>query len=315
MKVGVESRLSPPGREEHDRQVIQSYLSQPPANEKRWKLKTMKEQIPLFSNCSLSGIWRRLKALGVSWQRSRQYVHSPDQHYAPKVSHIMRTIAQANPHKDVILFADQLTYYNHASNSYDWRSIADQPLAHTAIGSTLQRRIAGLLDIQSGNLTFIHKAKTRVNNLIALYEKACERYPGKRLHIIVDNWPVHYHPDILACLEPQLNPFSYRLPKSWEKLEAKPKYVNRTEKLPIQLLSLPTYASWLNPIEKVWRRLKDQLIHLHPFAQDFAQLQQEVIAKLEQWEQGNDEMLRYCGLLGKNGLYSEARHAFLNATL
>lgn len=315
MKVGVGNRLSPPGNEEHDRQLIQSYLSKPPAQETRWKLKTMKEQIPLFFNCSLSGIWRRLKQLGISWQRGRQYVHSPDEAYADKVAHIMATIAEAKPDKDVILFADQLTYYNHASSSYDWQPTGNQPLAHTAIGSTLKRRIAGLLDLHSGDLTFIHKSRTNISHLITLYENACKRYPGKRLYIIVDNWPVHYHPDIIACLEPQLNPFSYRLPKSWEEIEAKSKYLNRVEKLPIQLLSLPTYASWLNPIEKVWRRLKDQLIHLHPFAQDFAELQHHVINKLEQWAQGDEQMLQYCGLLCENGLYSKARRDFLNTAL
>jgi len=151
--------------------------------------------------------------------------------------------------------------------------------------------------------------------LINLYERACEQYEGKRLYIIVDNWPVHYHPDIIACLEPQRSPFKYRLPKSWAELEAKPKYTNRKEKLPIQLLSLPTYASWLNPIEKVWRRLKDQVIHLHSFAQDFPKLQENVIDRLGEWEQGSDAMLKYCGLLNQKGIYTEARDQFVNTTL
>jgi len=246
----------------------------------------MKDQIPLFRSCSLSGIWRRLKQLGISWQRGRHYVHSPDEAYAEKVAYIMST-----------------------------KNVSDQPLAHTTIGSTLKRRIAGLLNLHTGSLIFIHKSTTRINNLINLYERACEQYEGKRLYIIVDNWPVHYHPDIIACLEPQRSPFKYRLPKSWAELEAKPKYTNRKEKLPIQLLSLPTYASWLNPIEKVWRRLKDQVIHLHSFAQDFPKLQENVIDRLGEWEQGSDAMLKYCGLLNQKGIYTEARDQFVNTTL
>ncbi|MBK9335612.1 MAG: transposase [Lewinellaceae bacterium] len=34
--------------------------------------------------------------------------------------------------------------------------------------------------------------------------------------------------------------------------------------LPVQLHFLPTYASWLNPIEKVWKMLKQDLVHNHP---------------------------------------------------
>ena len=34
--------------------------------------------------------------------------------------------------------------------------------------------------------------------------------------------------------------------------------------LPLQLVELSTYASWCNPIEKLWRKLKQELFHLHP---------------------------------------------------
>ena len=43
--------------------------------------------------------------------------------------------------------------------------------------------------------------------------------------------------------------------------------------LPIQLVPLPTYASWCNPIEKLWRQLRQELLHLHRFADRFRSTQ------------------------------------------
>ncbi|MCP9237978.1 IS630 family transposase [Lewinella sp. JB7] len=322
---GGASRLSPPAVAAAAKlrcEVEGCLAQQPPATaagaaaaaatgEQRWKLRLMARHIPCFVGRPLSTIQRCLAGLGVSWQRGRQYVHSPDPDYAAKVHYLMTTIAGLDPGKAVVLFADQLTYYNHASVGYNWAGHQQQPRSHTAIGSTRSRRIAGLLDLAGGELTCIHRAKTTVVNLIQLYELAVARYPGKRLYIVVDNWPVHYHCDLLACLEPQQSPFPRRVPKSWIGRQPQAKYAKRPVKLPIQLLSLPTYASWLNPIEKVWRRLKDQVLHLHGQAQDFAGLQQTVVAKLEEWSAPNRQMLGYCGLLATQGLYSEARRAFL----
>lgn len=61
------------------------------------------------------------------------------------------------------------------------------------------------------------------------------------IYVVVDYWPVHYHPDVLAALEPQQTPFALPTPASWSQIKPKLKY--RSLNLPIQLLPLPTYAS------------------------------------------------------------------------
>jgi len=33
----------------------------------------------------------------------------------------------------------------------------------------------------------------------------------------------------------------------------------------ITLVYLPTYAPWLNPIEKLWRKAYQEVLHLHRF--------------------------------------------------
>jgi hypothetical protein len=60
---------------------------------------------------------------------------------------------------------------------------------------------------------------------------------------------------------------------------------------------LPTYASRLNPIEKLWRWLKQQVLHLHPLADNLAHLRDQVCEFLNQFAVDSDVLLRYVGLL------------------
>jgi len=66
--------------------------------------------------------------------------------------------------------------------------------------------------------------------------------------------------------------------------------------LPIQLVLLPTYASWCNPIEKLWRKLKQAVLHLHRRASDLKALRLLVTEFLQQFAAGSSELLRYVGL-------------------
>jgi transposase len=36
----------------------------------------------------------------------------------------------------------------------------------------------------------------------------------------------------------------------------------------IVLVPLPTYAPWTNPVEKVWRKLCQEVLHLHEFVDE-----------------------------------------------
>jgi len=67
-------------------------------------------------------------------------------------------------------------------------------------------------------------------------------------------------------------------------------------KLPIQIVPLPTYASWCNPIEKLWRKLRQDVTHLHRWADDLEVLRIEIDRFLDQFAQGSLELLRYVGL-------------------
>jgi hypothetical protein len=59
---------------------------------------------------------------------------------------------------------------------------------------------------------------------------------------------------------------------------------------------LPTYASWCNPIEKLWRKLKQEVLHLHRLADDLTTLRALVKEFLLQFASGSSDLLRYVGL-------------------
>ena len=61
-------------------------------------------------------------------------------------------------------------------------------------------------------------------------------------------------------------------------------------------MPLPTYASWCNPIEKLWRKLRQEVTHLHRWANDVPRLREEVERFLDQFASGSTDLLRYVGL-------------------
>jgi hypothetical protein len=69
------------------------------------------------------------------------------------------------------------------------------------------------------------------------------------------------------------------------------------------LVPLPTYASWANPQEKVWRHLQQAELHLHRLADQWDQLKQRIRDHLDQFKDGSQELLRYIGLTPNSKLY------------
>jgi len=66
---------------------------------------------------------------------------------------------------------------------------------------------------------------------------------------------------------------------------------------------LPTYASWCNPIEKLWRWLQQEVLHLHGHAGDWPQLKAKIQDFLDHFREGSVELLRYVGLTENSKLF------------
>jgi hypothetical protein len=252
-----------------------------------------------------SGLWQVLKRLGISYQRARAYVHSPDPQYEEKLTYLQQVLSSYETGKTEVLFADQFTYYNHPGVNRAFAACKEQPKSRMAIAGARQRRVAACMNAFTAQVTFIQRQKITIPALVQLYQDVCQTYSkAETIYIVIDNWPVHYHPDVLDALVKQNNPFEFKLPRSWQHLKPKGKYAHLN--LPIQLVSLPTYASWLNPIEKLWKWLKKDLIHQHSFAHLFKELFPIVDQFLHHFAQPSRELLSFSGLLKPDGLFAQS---------
>ena len=112
--------------------------------------------------------------------------------------------------------------------------------------------------------------------VIAFYTQLNRAYPTvDLLYVIQDNWNIHTHPDVMTALAkyPRIKPV-------W----------------------LPTYAPWLNPIEKLWRWVRQDILKMHRWVEDWPQVKQRVRDFLNQFAHGSHDLLRYVGLVGKGKL-------------
>lgn len=256
------------------------------------------EQCDWLQVTTASGVQQILKRLGISYKRGRDYIHSPDRFYKEKLSlvELARFRAYYDPDHYILLYLDELTYYRQPSLSqaYEQRGSA-QPLAQRSHKSDTTFRVLAGLNAITGQVNYLQRTRTTVPCLSQFWFELRTAYPQADLiYIVVDNWPVHFHPDVLAPLQAQAFPFPPKLPPNWPTTPSK-KAIH--DDLPIQLLCLPTYASWLNPIEKLWRWLKQDILHLHRLSTDWQALKLLVANFLDQFHCGSTDLLSYVGLL------------------
>jgi transposase len=165
-----------------------------------------------------------------------------------------------------------MAFHRRPSVSYAYALTgSDAPRAQQGWGPDTVRRVAGCLDTQTGQFHSQHRAHWTVAALLRFLQQVDACYPdAQRLYVALDNWPVHFLPTL-------------RLP-----LAATTK---------IRLLRLPTYAPWTNPVERVWRKLAAEVLHLHRHTDDWLGLCERVQTWLDTAQHPSEAMLRYTGLL------------------
>lgn len=208
----------------------------------------------------------------------------------------------SDPDKQVLLFGDEFTFYRQPSLSYDYeRAGKTQPLAELGYRTNLSWRIAGALNAWTGQVIYAQHSHFTLKLLVDFYLQVALAYPqAEVIYLVVDNWPLHFHPDVLAALADPSVAWPLKRPASWS--DAPSKRARHLD-LPIRLVPLPTYAPWNNPIEKLWRLLKSQVLHQHRFADDWDGLKQRVSQELDKYVQPSPDLLRYVGLQDPLQLY------------
>lgn len=268
----------------------------------RWTLETISKACEWLSDISESGIYRILDRLGISWKQGRQYMRSPDPDYKDKLEYINGIYRDARESNGSIalLYQDETSYYRQPLAAQAWEKKGDrQQLARRSTRSDTKTRLAGAMDAVDGRVIYSQGSMITAQELVKFYIRIAEVYKdAERIYIVQDNWPVHFHPTVLVALEPQEFKWPLYLPRDWPDQPSKAA-INKygALSLPIQLVTLPTYAPWTNPIEKLWRKLKQELLRMHRFADRLDELREKVVAFLDSFINGSIELLRYVGLL------------------
>lgn len=241
----------------------------------RWRLEDLERALHWLGGCSLPGICQLLQRLGFSRKQAIGFIHSPDPHYQAKWKRILQAFEEAayHPETTLILFMDELTYFRRPETAPAYYAQGkSQPKAMDAPLYNAQTRIVAVLNGITGQVTSMQRTKIGRKELPRFYTQIRAVYPqAQRIYLVQDNWPVHKLPDVMEAMqENQITP-----------------------------LFIPTYASWLNPIEKLWKWLKQQVLRLHHWAAQVNQLRLAVIQFLDRFAQPSDALLRYTGLMSE----------------
>lgn len=242
----------------------------------RWTLRTIRASVDWLTEYTVSGVWRVLQACGLELHTSWARLFSPDPDYKGKVRRLHRCLRDAARHPDTVvaLFLDEFGYQRWPEVAPTWGLAA--AVAQRA-GNNQQWRTIGALNALTGQVNYFDGyivGRQQVSQFYGLLDRA---YPKtvELIYVIQDNWNIHTHPDVLTALDryPRITPV-------W----------------------LPTYAPWLNPIEKLWRWLRQDILKMHRWVEDWPRVKQRVRDFVGQFAHGSSALLRYVGLTGKGKL-------------
>jgi transposase len=241
----------------------------------RWTLRTIRASVAWLTEYTLSGVWRVLQTWGLGLHVSCARLFSPDPDYRRKVRrlhHCLRAAAR-HPATVVALFLDEFGYQRWPEVAPTWGlEAAVAPRA----GNNQQWRTIGALNALTGQVHYLDGYIVGRQQVIQFYSQLDHAYPETDLiYVIQDNWNIHTHPDVLTALE------------------------NYPRIIPVWL---PTAAPWLNPIEKLWRWLRHDILKMHRWVEDWPQVKHRVHQFLDQFAHGSCKLLRYVGLVGKGKL-------------
>jgi len=171
----------------------------------------------------------------------------------------------------VLVYQDEGTFYRQPTQAWLWASMGRrQPRMVYSHRSNTRMRVVGYLDAVQGAVMVQDMNCVTAARLARNVGKLSLRYPqAQQIYLVWDNWPVHNHPKVQAAL---------------------------AEDDRIHVLPLPSYAPWLNPIEKTWRWARQRVSHTHPWSNDFREFKNHVLDEFARLSTGSCEHLRYVGL-------------------
>jgi len=178
-----------------------------------------------------SAVRQTLHRLGLRWGRPRLAMpDKKDPESAAQQWAIAKAAVEAGP-EDHILYADETDIQLLPLIRAMWHWVGQQIRIPTP-GTNVKRSLFGALNIRTGRWVYsVFERKTK-ESFVAFLELLLEAYPAGQIILIVDNFSSH----------------KAHLVRQW--LATHPR---------VQIFYLPTYASNLNSVERIWARLKDRV--------------------------------------------------------
>jgi transposase len=186
--------------------------------------------------------------------------HSPDLAWSGRAA----ARARAAPAEVRVLYADAVTLVRQPSLADVYAPRGYQPTVPLTTQPNDTYRSCGALDLVSGQVTWLGAQSVGVDRLKRFLRKLRGTSPAQQRFLVCDNGPVHQHPAVLAV----------------------------AAELGIELVWLPTYAPWTNPIEKLWRQLKQAVLQSHRLVAHWPELKAPVAAFLNPFIDGSAVLLR-----------------------
>jgi hypothetical protein len=176
-----------------------------------------------------------------------------------------------DPQRTVLLFEDEGTFYRQPTQAWIWSSLGrQQPRMPYSHRSNTRLRMVGYLNAATAAVHSQDMSRVSADRLARNVAQISQWYPqADTVYLVWDNWPIHAHPKVLEALRKQ--------PR-------------------LKVLWLPTYAPWLNHLEKGWRWVRQRLTHAHPWSDDFLEYRQQVRDEFARLASGSEEFKRYVGL-------------------
>lgn len=181
-----------------------------------------------------------LKSMGLSYQKATFVAAKRDKKLRKEWikntwPEILKLSKKKNAH---ILFGDEASFPQWGTLNYTWAPIGEQPVIETG-GSRKAYKVFGLIDYFTG--TFYSKGHEGRLNSESYIEFLMEVLSKTRKHIILIQDGAPYH--LSAAMKEFFKKYQHR----------------------ITVYQLPTFSPDYNPIEKLWKKIKQVGTHLQYF--------------------------------------------------
>jgi transposase len=232
--------------------VIALAMSPPPAGRSRWTTRLLAKAVGRTSGC----IFDLLRRHGLKPHHVRTYKVSRDPAFVTKVRDIVGLYLNPPEHA-VVLSVDE----KRPSRRWSARSHRSPSARAGPCGTPTTTKRHGVVDlyaaleVATGQVTHRLSATHTAVDFLAFMRKVVRTYPGRALHVILDNSSSHGTPDVRAWLvqHPEVH-FHYT----------------------------PTSASWLNQVEGLFGILGKQSLSVTDFHSKGA-LREHLAAYFRAW--------------------------------